>query len=228
MARRLFALIFQEHTFLILLRFFLIRPSWNAMKRILFFAATILSGKNLLEGGKNGEKENISKRGFGFGFSLNGKEENGMKKTKILFVIVACLSLLSFASAQELQSGSIRGRVIDDSGQVLPGVSITISGPALLGKVTAVTNAEGFFRAPNLTPGAGYEIRAEVSGFETTVQTGIIVNLGKTISIEIRMKPSTIQQEITITAPTPTVDVVKSSMSKTITSDVLASLPLAH
>jgi hypothetical protein len=151
-----------------------------------------------------------------------------MKKTKILLVIMTCLSLLSFASAQELQSGSIRGRVIDDTGQALPGVSITISGPALLGKVTAVTNADGFFRAPNLTPGAGYEIRAEVSGFETTVQTGILVNLGKTISIEIRMKPSTIQQEVTITAPTPTVDVVKSSMSKTITSDVLASLPLAR
>jgi len=151
-----------------------------------------------------------------------------MKKTKIMLVIMACLSLLSFANSQELQSGSIRGRVIDDSGQALPGVSITISGPALLGKVTAVTNAEGFFRAPNLTPGAGYEIRAEVNGFETTVQTGIIVNLGKTISIEIRMKPSTIQQEVTITAPTPTVDIVKSSTSRTITSDVIASLPLAR
>ena len=127
-----------------------------------------------------------------------------------------------------MQSGSIRGRVIDDTGQALPGVSITISGPALIGKVTAVTNAEGFFRAPNLTPGAGYEIRAELSGFETTIQTGIIVNLGKTISIEIKMKPSTIQQEVTITAPTPTVDVVKSSTSKTVTSDVMASLPLAR
>jgi hypothetical protein len=151
-----------------------------------------------------------------------------MRKAKVLFVIVSCLALVSLATSQELQSGSIRGRVIDDSGQPLPGVSITISGPALLGKATASTNAEGFFRAPNLTPGVGYEIRAEVSGFETTVQTGIIVNLGKTISIEITMKPSTIQQEVTITAPTPTVDVVKSSTSKIVTSDVLASLPLAR
>jgi hypothetical protein len=128
--------------------------------------------------------------------------------------------------AKELQSGSIRGRVVDDSGQPLPGVSITISGPALIGKVTAVTNAEGLFRAPYLTPGAGYEIKAELSGFETTIQKGIIINLGKTISIEIKMKPSTIQQEVTITAPTPTVDVVKSATSKTVTSDILASLPL--
>ncbi len=151
-----------------------------------------------------------------------------MRKTQALLVIAACLALVSLGMSQELQSGAIRGRVVDDAGQPLPGVSITISGPAHLGKVTALTNAEGFFRAPNLTPGGGYEIRAEVSGFETTIQTGIIVNLGKTISIEITMKPSTIQQEITITAPTPTVDVVKSSTSKIVTSDVLASLPLAR
>ena len=149
-----------------------------------------------------------------------------MRKAKILFVIVACLALTSLGISQELQSGAIRGKVIDDSGQPLPGVSITISGPAHIGKVTAVTNAEGLFRAPSLTPGTGYEIRAELSGFETTIQTGIIVNLGKTISIEFKMKASTIQKEVTITAATPTVDVVKSATGKTITSDVLASLPL--
>jgi hypothetical protein len=149
-----------------------------------------------------------------------------MRKARILFVIAACLALTSLGISQELQSGAIRGKVVDDSGQPLPGVSITISGPAHIGKVTAVTNAEGLFRAPSLTPGTGYEIRAELSGFETPTQTGIIVNLGKTISIEIKMMASTLQKEVTITAATPTVDVVKSATSKTITSDVLASLPL--
>ena len=126
----------------------------------------------------------------------------------------------------ELQSGSIRGRVVDDTGQALPGVSITISGPALISKVTAMTNAEGFFRAPNLTPGAEYEIKTDLKGFETTLQPGIIVNLGRTISVEIKMKASTLQQEVTITASSPTIDVVKSSTSKTVTSDVMASFPL--
>ncbi len=151
-----------------------------------------------------------------------------MSKKRIFLLIVACLAVTTIATSQELQSGAIRGRVTDDTGQPLPGVSITISGPALIGKVTAVTNSEGMFRAPSLTPGTGYNIRAELSGFETTVQAGIIVNLGKTISIEITMKPSTIQKEVTITARTPTVDVVKSATSKTITSDVLASLPLGR
>ena len=151
-----------------------------------------------------------------------------MRKTVFLIGVTACLLLVSSAISQELQTGSIRGKIIDENGQPLPGVSITISGPALIGKVTAVTNAEGQFRAPYLTPGADYQIRAELSGFETIVQTGIIINVNKTISIEIRMKASTIQQEVTVTAPTPTVDVVKSSTSRIVTSDVLASLPLAR
>ena len=149
-----------------------------------------------------------------------------MKRSKVLFFITACLILASIASAQELQTGAIRGRVVDDNGQPLPGVSITISGSALIGKVTTVTNTDGLFRAPNLTPGAGYQIKAELNGFETSIQTGILINLGKTISIEIKMKASTISQEVTVTAPTPTVDLVKSATSVTITSDVLASLPL--
>jgi hypothetical protein len=51
------------------------RPSWNAMKRILFFAGTILSGKNPVEGGKNGEKENTNSKGFGSEFWFHGKEK---------------------------------------------------------------------------------------------------------------------------------------------------------
>ena len=151
-----------------------------------------------------------------------------MKKTKILLLIVACLSLLSFAGAQELQSGSIRGRVIDDNGQPLPGVTITISGPALIGKVTVVTNTEGTYRAPFVTPGSDYEIRAELPGFETMIRKGIIVNLGRTITIEIQMKTSTLKEEVVVLAPTPTVDVVRSSTSTVVTSDVMASLPVAR
>jgi hypothetical protein len=151
-----------------------------------------------------------------------------MRKTVFLIGIMACLLLIPYAISQELQTGSIRGRVIDENGAPLPGVAITISGPALIGKVTTVTNSEGQFRAPLLTPGTGYQVRAELRGFETIVQTDFIINVNKTISIEIKLKPSTIQQEVTVTAPTPTVDVVKSSTSRIVTSDVLASLPLAR
>ena len=151
-----------------------------------------------------------------------------MKIIKILAIIMLGLSLSSFLSSQEMQSGSIRGKVVDDNGQPLPGVAITISSPRLLGTVNATTTAEGIFRAPFLTPGSDYEIKAELSGFDTVIRKGLIVNVGKTISIEIQMSPSTIAKEITVIATGPVVDVVKSKTSKIVTSDVLATLPLTR
>ena len=138
------------------------------------------------------------------------------------------LSFSPFLSSQEMQSGSIRGKVVDEDGQPLPGVSITISGPRLMGVVNLTTTTEGFFRAPFLTPGSDYEIKAMLSGFETVISKGLIVNVGRTVSIEIQMKPAAIEKEITVVAPTPTVDVVKSQATKTITSDIFASLPMAR
>jgi hypothetical protein len=127
--------------------------------------------------------------------------------------------------AQELQTGAIRGKVVDENGQALPGVSITVTGPALLGKLAAVTNSEGLFKIPLVPPGRDYEIKAELQGFETIIRKGIIINLGKTITVDLQMKPSTIKEEVEVTAPSPIVDVVKSDKSSVITSEIIISLP---
>ncbi len=153
-----------------------------------------------------------------------------MKNKKRLLGLLVCFLLFMFfsVSAQELQTGAIRGRVVDENGQPLPGVSITATGPALQGKATAVTREDGFFRLPGLPPGRDYEVKAELQGFEAVVRKGIIVNVGTVITIQIEMKPSTLQEEITVTAASPVVDVVKSVKTNVVTKEVLQSLPLSR
>jgi len=153
-----------------------------------------------------------------------------MKHKKKFLGLVLCFFLLMglSLSAQELQTGAIRGKVADDKGEPLPGVTITITGPALQGKVTSITNQEGVYRAPGLPPGSDYEIRAELAGFETVIRKGIIVSVGRVITVDLQMKPSTLAEEITVTASSPTVDVVKSSKSTQITSEALSSLPMGR
>jgi hypothetical protein len=68
MDRRLLSLVFSEHTCLILLRFFLKNSLLDLLKGSSFFIRTSLSGKNPLEGGKNGEKENPNIKGLGLNF----------------------------------------------------------------------------------------------------------------------------------------------------------------
>jgi len=154
------------------------------------------------------------------------KKEEKMKIIRILAVIMFGLSLSSVLSSQEMLTGSIRGKVAEASGQPLPGVSIAISGPRLLGTINTMTRADGTFRASYISPGSEYEIKAELSGFQTVVRKGIIINAGKTIYVEIEMAPSAIAEEVTVVAPSPTVDVVKSETSMTIVAGTLNNLPL--
>ncbi|MGC8892899.1 MAG: carboxypeptidase regulatory-like domain-containing protein [Candidatus Saccharicenans sp.] len=148
-------------------------------------------------------------------------------KKKVLGTLLCLLLFISFPLiAQELQTGSIRGKVIDENGQALPGVSITVTGPALLGKITAVTNQEGIYRAPALPPGRDYEVKAELDGFDTVIRKGVIVTVGANVTIDLQMKASTLKEEVTVTAASPTVDVVRSSKSTLVSSEALSSLPL--
>ena len=147
-----------------------------------------------------------------------------------VFFLVLCFSLFIFQAvfSQEMQTGRIIGKVVDERGDPLPGVSITVTGPALQGKMSAVTNPEGVYRVVGLPPGPDYEVRAELVGFETVVRKGVIVRVGSTVTIDLQIKPSEVKEEIEVIAASPTVDVVRSTKSTVITSDVLASLPLGR
>ncbi|MGQ9578237.1 MAG: carboxypeptidase regulatory-like domain-containing protein [Candidatus Aminicenantales bacterium] len=147
---------------------------------------------------------------------------------EVCFFLLLGLLLLQNLYAQEMQTGTMRGKITDDKGEPLPGVSVSIRGPSLLGKMSAVTNQEGIYRVPGLPPGSDYELRAEMPGFETVIRRGIIVRVGMVVTIDIQMKPSEIKEEVVVVATSPTVDVVRSTKSTVVTSIELASLPLGR
>ncbi len=68
------------------------------------------------------------------------------------------LAVAGLAAAQET-SGSVSGRIVDAQGLAVPGVTVTATGPQ--GAKTTVSDAEGRFTVPFLTPGA-YVVRAEL------------------------------------------------------------------
>ena len=61
-------------------------------------------------------------------------------------------------------TGAIVGTVLDNSKAGMPGVTVTVSGPALMGTRAAVTDAQGAYRIPTLPPGV-YQLVFELSGF---------------------------------------------------------------
>ena len=98
--------------------------------------------------------------------------------------LLLCLAMLSFAlpARAQVQTGEITGRVTDESGAILPGANVIVSGPALIQPQTATTSETGSFRFSQLPIGT-YTVTFELPGFKKVVREGITVTIGFTANV---------------------------------------------
>jgi len=118
----------------------------------------------------------------------------------------------------------LRGRVIDEQGSVLPGVTLTLSGSSISPAVQ-VSNPQGLFQMTGI-PGGNYHIKAELEGFNTIEYPSVNLSSGQTMSIEITLSTA-VQDVITVAAEAPLLDERKISTGATISSSELQSVPSA-
>lgn len=146
---------------------------------------------------------------------------------KSIFALLSFAALLALPASALAQGGdsSIRGTVTDDSGAVLPGVTVTASSPALIQAETVVTDSQGTFRLLNLPVGE-FTIEASLSGFATSRQEGILVRASTNIAVDIAMAISSVQETITVTAETPMLEVTRPGNILTIEGEFQRDLPI--
>ena len=144
---------------------------------------------------------------------------------KLLATLFMCL--LAIPVSAQMRTGNLYGTVVDQNGVPLPGVNVTLvsSGGA---PMSSVTSNEGVFRFLSLPPSANYEVRAELSGFKTKIEQGVIINIGKNANIKVVMQMGAIMEEVTVIATTPTVSPKRTEVSHTIDRETLLSLPSAR
>lgn len=136
---------------------------------------------------------------------------------KVFLFSLMFLLVFAFGFSQTGQIGKIQGQVFDNEGTPLPGVTVTISSPSLVApEISRTTTDKGVFRFPSIPPGT-YQLTLELEGFNTSIQKGIIVDAGKTVDLDFTMTVATIEEEITVTVQSPTVD--KQTTTKTATLD---------
>ena len=148
------------------------------------------------------------------------------KMTRILLLSILTLGLCYTGFSQTL-TGSISGVITEEEEAPLPGVTVTITSPALMGTLTFVTDARGRYRFPTCPPGE-YHMKAELPGFNTVDRTGIRVNVGKTIYVDFSMQPATLEESVTVTAPSPMVDMKASKMTLSVTDEMVEQLPVGR
>jgi hypothetical protein len=142
---------------------------------------------------------------------------------RFTLTLLALVMLVGLAAAQ-VPTGMVTGRVTDDQGQPLPGVSVVAESPRLVGTSTAVTDGNGIYRLFSL-PGGTYAIRFTLQGFKTITRRDIIVQLEQTITLNITMEPSVLAEEVTVVGQSPLIDVKSTTKGSTMTKEVFMQLP---
>jgi hypothetical protein len=129
------------------------------------------------------------------------------------------------ASAQTA-TATLSGIVRDDTGAVLPGVTLTIRNAATGVVRTVTTDSEGRYRASALDPGE-YEIRAELAGFRTVVQSGVVLRVGGTTEADIAMSLGQISEQLTVISESPLIEPAKAELSRVVSTAEIESLPIS-
>jgi hypothetical protein len=142
----------------------------------------------------------------------------------LCFALVAALSGAGLAMAQT--TGSIDGTVRDAQGLVMPGVTVTLTGAAVLGQRTTTTVEDGTYRFRDLRPGS-YNILYELSGFQTLNREGIIVETGKLVTVNVSLNLATVAETVTVTGESPVVDVKNTRLGGSFDATALQDVPSA-
>jgi len=150
------------------------------------------------------------------------------KSLKVLMTALLVIGLTSILCAQGALTGTLSGKVVDNEGNALPGVTVTAEGPALQGKIAYVTSEAGMFRFPSLPPGIGYKLTLELPGFNTIVRKGLIVSVGKATAVTINMSMATLEEEITVVGESPTVDVKTSKTAVNFSKSFIYNIPMSR
>ena len=139
-------------------------------------------------------------------------------------VAILCLLALPFAASAQQGSG-IAGEVTDDTGGVLPGVTVEVSSPAMIeGTRVAFSDGEGRYNVVDLPPGT-YSVTFTLPGFSTIIREGVVLTSGFTANIDAAMQVGGIEETITVTGASPLVDVQNVRAQNVVTEELLATLP---
>src|ERR1041385_7683714 len=137
------------------------------------------------------------------------------------------IMLLSVPLLAQTTTGTINGRVTDTSNAVIPGVTASLTSPAIQGTKTAITDETGTYRFILLPPGT-YTVKYELPGFKTIVREGIIVEGSKTVTLPIALEVATVAETVTVSGESPVVDVQNATVGVAFNTRLLRDLPNAR
>jgi len=139
------------------------------------------------------------------------------EKYGILLLLLSLCVGPSFVELAEGSAGSIQGTIADESGAILPGVTVTLTHEQTGETRNAVTNDRGLYRFLGLQSGT-YTLMAELAGFSSYRREGIEIRSRTAGRIDIVPQLASVAETVTVTGETPLIDSQSSTSTYTFSS----------
>lgn len=150
-------------------------------------------------------------------------------KIKQLTTVVACLLVLGIsyrvAKAQTSQVAQVSGRVLDNTGAVIPGAEVSMKNVSTGLVRTTETGPDGSYNITSLPVGT-YQLKATKQGFGVYTRSGIVLDVNTNPTIVVTLKVGAVQQEVTVNEEAPEVETHDSGVGTLVSEQNVVEMPL--
>ncbi|MGE5245294.1 MAG: TonB-dependent receptor [Betaproteobacteria bacterium] len=153
-----------------------------------------------------------------------------MSRTSVrlcVLVVPVLLALSASPGLAQTQTGTVTGVVSDQQGAVLPGVTVTLQGPAIIRAQSGVTNERGVYSFIALPPGV-YSLKFDLQGFASLERRDIRVNVAVVTTVDEVLQVAAVSETVQVTGESPSVDVKSTSKGTNFDSSLLVAIPQAR
>jgi hypothetical protein len=157
--------------------------------------------------------------------SLKNSEDNLMRKILSSLAVLIMIFTCQLAIHAQTPTGNLNGTVVDPSGALVPGATVTVRNNATGLERTATTNNNGQFNIAALPPGT-YTVTVEGAGFKRAVAPNVVVEVSQTAEISVAMELGLASETVTVTAAQEVINSTTPNISNTISTRQVADLPL--
>jgi len=141
----------------------------------------------------------------------------------VWLVVLTAVCLVPHAFGQAtLSFAQLNGTVLDTSGRIVVGASVSARNLGTNQSYAATTNSSGYYVVPNLPPGR-YELTVQATGFGKSVETGFTLTVGQTATLDVTLKVAGVGESVTVTTEAPPVETSRTEISQVIDAPQIQS-----
>lgn len=143
--------------------------------------------------------------------------------TRLMAALLLAFVAMAGPAAAQTQTGTVEGKVTDQQGAVVPGATVTLTGPR--GTQTAVSDAQGIYRFVGVLPGM-YVLRIELSGFASQEKTDVNVDIGRTVTADFTLAVRGQTETVEVRGAASSIDIKSAATTTTVSNEILQLTPL--